>query len=73
MAFALRKQLGGDPLPREYHSLIPIEHTTNLKVLYAARRWFLGGSSLFLWLIFPNFLGSLNTSLTELDINETNT
>lgn len=73
MAFALRKQLGGDPLPREYHSLIPIEHTTNLKAVYAARRWFLSGSSVFLWVIFPDFLGFLRTSLTEVEINKTNT
>jgi hypothetical protein len=45
MYFALGKQLGGDPLPPKYYSLIPITPTQNLKGLSVARQWFLRGSS----------------------------
>jgi hypothetical protein len=45
MYFALGKQLGGDSLPPEYHSMIPVIPTQNLKGLSVARRWFLHGTS----------------------------
>lgn len=45
MYFALGKQLGGDPLPPEYYSMIPIVPTQNQRALFRARRWFLGGNS----------------------------
>lgn len=45
MYFALGHQLGGDRIPPKYYSMIPVKPTRNLEALFAARRWFLHGSS----------------------------